>query len=396
MVDDHRKSGCLLDKMLYFLMIIILAYLDLPLPKSAPIELRHTPGKGWGAFATRDIKRGSLIMKERAMFVIQKLSGSITEQDISDAAKKLSDRQMYVFACLSGKKPHELFNGLMASGPLNLARIWSGICFSLESGVEQRLFGNYVEQKRWGLFPCHSRFNHSCQESAITPESQEGVRGGKTFISSFAMREIAAGEEITISYKNGFHCRTMEERHRLLDFQCRCTICDRALEDKHFRQVSDMRRRLIRGLIYLLDGIDENSEYDHDDSHSTPVICDPIMRKAADNCDFPLSARLIYDLLLATLEEAEGVLDVEEAATTWSHAWRRASSFGTAENRKIAKLAVQQKTWTERLRMAFQLDGRADAADYLHTLAYRRVKGIRSSSNACINSDTNNEIINHE
>jgi hypothetical protein len=128
-------------------------------------------------------------------------------------------------------------------------------------------------------------------------------------------------------------------------------------------------------LIYLLDGIDEISEYDND-PHLKPVICGPFMRKAADHCDFPLSARLIYDLLLVALKEAEGTLNVEEAANTWTHVWRRACSFGTKENCKIAKLAVQQQTWCERLGMAFQLDGRADAADYAHTLAYRRVKGV--------------------
>lgn len=351
--------------------MLILAYLDLPIPKYAPIELRPTPGKGWGVFATRDIKRGSLIMKERAMFIIRKPSDSITEQDVYQAVERLSDPQMHIIACLSGNKPRELSNGMMDSGPLDLAKIWGENCFSLESGVEQRLFGDYVVQKRWGLFPCHSRFNHSCQPNAGVPESQSDSWVKRTSTSSYAERGIAAGEEITISYKNGFRSRTLSERHRLLKFKCRCIVCDRASKDQNFRQISDMRRRLIRGLIYLLDGIDENSEYDGDDSHSRPVICDPVMRKAADNCDFPLSARLIYDLLLAALNETEGLLDVETAANTWTHVWRRACSFGTEENRKIAKLAVQQKTWAARLGMALQLDGRADAADYAHTLAYR-------------------------
>ncbi|KAE8556600.1 hypothetical protein EYB25_001302 [Talaromyces marneffei] len=359
------------------LTIIILAYFDLPIPKDAPIELRPTPGKGWGLFATRDIQRGSLIMKERALFVIQKASENITEQDISNAVKKLGDPQKHILACLSGNKPRKLSNGLMSSGPLKLARIWGENCFSLETGVEQRLFGNYIEEKRWGLFPCHSRFNHSCQENAFVPESQSEPGVGRNSTSSFAVRDIAAGEEITIGYQNGFHSHTMDERRRLLTFECRCTVCDRASKDRNFRQVSDMRRRLMRGLVYLLDSIDENSEYDDDNSpHFKPVICDPVMRKAADNCDFPLSTRLIYDLLLVALKEAEGVLDAEGAAYTWTHVWRRANSFGTAENRRIAKLDVQQKTWSERLGMAFQLDGRADAADYAHTLAYRRVKGI--------------------
>lgn len=270
------------------LTIIILAYFDLPIPKDAPIELRPTPGKGWGLFATRDIQRGSLIMKERALFVIQKASENITEQVISNAVKKLGDPQKHILACLSGNKPRKLSNGLMSSGPLKLARIWGENCFSLETGVEQRLFGNYIEEKRWGLFPCHSRFNHSCQENAFVPESQSEPGVGRNSTSSFAVRDIAAGEEITIGYQNGFHSHTMDERRRLLTFECRCTVCDRASKDRNFRQVSDMRRRLMRGLVYLLDSIDENSEYDDDNSpHFKPVICDPVMRKAADNCDFP-------------------------------------------------------------------------------------------------------------
>lgn len=359
------------------LTIVILAYLSLPIPKDAPFELRPTPGKGWGVFATRDIKRGTLIMKEKAMFVIPKGIENITQRDIENAFHKLSADQQYVYFCLSGNKPRHFPNGIVGSGWVNIIEIWEQNCFSLDVGVEQRLFGDFVDKKRWGLFPCHSRFNHSCEENAQVPESPSEAQGGRNSMSSSASRDIAAGEEITISYRNGFHSRTMDERHRLLEFECRCTVCDRALKNQNFRQVSDMRRRLIRGLIYLLDGIDENSEYDNgNDSHLKPVICDPVMRKAADNCDFALSARLIYDLLLVALKEAEGTLDVEQAANTWTHVWRRACSFGTEKNRRIAKLAVQQKTWSERLGMAFQLDGRADAADYGHTLAYRRVKGI--------------------
>ncbi|CAG8118958.1 unnamed protein product [Penicillium nalgiovense] len=44
------------------------------------------PGKGWGAFATKPIKRGSLILREKALFVIQKSTPEIMEVDNSKAA----------------------------------------------------------------------------------------------------------------------------------------------------------------------------------------------------------------------------------------------------------------------------------------------------------------------
>ncbi|CAG7965135.1 unnamed protein product [Penicillium nalgiovense] len=54
------------------------------------------PGKGWGAFATKPIKRGSLILREKALFVIQKSTPEIMEVDVLAAFSPLSPKEKTV------------------------------------------------------------------------------------------------------------------------------------------------------------------------------------------------------------------------------------------------------------------------------------------------------------
>jgi hypothetical protein len=86
-------------------------------------------------------------------------------------------------------------------------------------------------------------------------------------ITSIAAKDIGAGEEIYICYKTNLQSRTPEERCKAPRFpvSCNCRAC---LPGTTFHPLRDMRRKLIRGLSYLIQGVDI------DGSKSTTIIVD--------------------------------------------------------------------------------------------------------------------------
>ncbi|KAK3305711.1 uncharacterized protein B0T15DRAFT_511603 [Chaetomium strumarium] len=136
-------------------------YRLLKVPSDAPFELRPSPGKGWGAFATRPIKRGILIMIEDPLVVMHKSANEITK----------TSRGPFEF-----KNLLELFN---------------------EKAFPYHNLG-LKGSPAWGLFALHSRFNHSCLPNCVVPTNDD------QHIMSFATKDIALGEEITFCYSPHF------------------------------------------------------------------------------------------------------------------------------------------------------------------------------------------------
>ena len=211
-----------------------------------------------------------------------------------------------------------------------------------------------------GLFLLQSRFNHSCIPNAKIPLSK------KEIVTNFATRDIVAGEEITFCYETDFEGKTRHERHQALRFVCDCKAC---LVNTPFRQLSDIRRTLIRGLRYLKCGRDISG------CSSSPIIFDPKVRKAAERFEFPLSARLIYDLLIVVLLEEEKLLDDFMVEGLNPGIKQIADAFKIPSNARLAKLAMAQETWLGKFCMALRLDGQADIADRLISEKLRKLDG---------------------
>jgi hypothetical protein len=94
-----------------------------------------------------------------------------------------------------------------------------------------------------GMFIMSSRFNHSCIANAVfrTPTADT--------VTMLAAKNIAPGEEITFDYDHPFNymeARDRRERHEAHRFACDCKACRPGTQ---FQQASEMRRRLIRGLL---------------------------------------------------------------------------------------------------------------------------------------------------
>ncbi|KAM7194685.1 hypothetical protein V8F20_007877 [Naviculisporaceae sp. PSN 640] len=321
-------------------------YRRLPIPGQAPFELKPSPGKGWGAFATRRINQGALILSEKPLFTIRKPHAQITELDVAMAFQQLPASQKPLFFLLRDN------SSASSSGQFrSMAHVFAENSFNMAGEDHIGLQGDGPR----GLFPIHSRFNHSCVPNVKIPTAGTGEL---THVQSFAVRDIVPGEEITISYEGDFGCRTREERHRRLRFVCHCDACQAGAASQ---LLSDMRRRLVRGLQYLQTGRDLDGQKLGDSDRS--LITDLQLKRAAETHRIPLSSRLIYGLLVMVLTEQEGLLDHFLAERLSPGIWAVATVFQTESNARLAKCAMAQETWLERLCMAFPLYGRADAVD---------------------------------
>lgn len=285
-----------------------------------------------------------MILREQPLFAFHKPHQHITEKDIGAAFQNLSPREKQQFLCLrdNAYKPFTRMTDVLAENSFAIPQL------------------NATTSH--GLYLLHSRFNHSC-----IPNSKAPISGGEDSVVSFATRDIAAGEEITICYNTDFGGRTRRERHQALRFTCDCRAC----RPGTFQQLSDMRRTLVRGLQYLTLGQDL-------DGRRSSIIFNPRLRKAAEDYSIPISARLIYNLLMTVLLEQEGLLDEFMEQRMKPGISLTATMFETESNIEIARCAMAQDTWKSRLGTALSLDGREDAADSVTAIQLQRLQALRA------------------
>lgn len=208
------------------------------LPQDAPFEIRLSPGKGLGAFATKDIEATSCVLREEPLFVILKPESAINVNDVETAFSSLTKAQKQQFLRM-GVSANRSFVSKFDTFMRNR--------FNVGKSLD-------VEPDGQGMYLLCTRFNHSCVPNAAT------IIGSPPSIlkydqAIYAIKHIARGEEIAITYDASFDYLTTEMRRSsgLWDFVCNCRACN--VTDP-FHHVSDMRRALLRGLYYLLTGVD--------------------------------------------------------------------------------------------------------------------------------------------
>ncbi|KAK5988884.1 SET domain-containing protein 5 [Cladobotryum mycophilum] len=310
-------------------------YLSLPIPSDAPFELKPSPRRGWGAFAKTRIPQGAIILTEKPLFVIQKPSTEITEHDVLQTFNRLppAKKQQFLLLRENAAQPFNYMEEAFCENSFNVVQ---------PDGATHH-----------GLFLLHSRFNHSCMPNTVIPANDRGV------VTSFAIRDILPGEEITFLYNRNLEYMTRGERQIVQRFMCSCKTCTKGGPLQ--QELSDMRRRLARGLEYLINGQDVDRNQHHADYS---LIIDLELKKAAEGLCIPFSSRFIYNLLIIFLIEEEGLLD--NGALLSLHPRMEAASkvFKTAENARLAKLVMEQESWREKVFLSFRLWGREDAADH--------------------------------
>ncbi|PQE17468.1 SET domain protein [Rutstroemia sp. NJR-2017a WRK4] len=308
-------------------------YLSLRIPPNSPFELKPSSGKGWGAFSTAKIPRGTLILEEQPLFITKLDPPEFHEADARMAYQNMSPEAKRQFSSLRNNGG-ERFS--------NMADVWAENSFSMY---------NKSQSSGHALFVLMSRFNHSCVPNARIP-----VRHNEA-AAIFAVRDIELEEEITFCYTSDLSVRVSSQRRRVLGFPCQCQACQISTP---FHELSEARRTLLRGLDFLTGGkevVNEGQDLEK------PIIFDPKLRKQVQDFDISLSSRFIYDILIVYLLEEEGLLDefllkeLVPAVTTTKDLFRN------RDNIKMASLALAQPTWFGRVCVAFSMYGREDPAD---------------------------------
>lgn len=308
------------------------AYTRLPIPADAPVELRPSPGKGYGAFATRDIKKNEVILRGEALFVIKKPVAKITEAQVRRAVRKLTPQ----------KKSQ--FMSIRDNGSKRFPTLLDSFCEDSVHVIQPDGTEGH------GPSVLLSRFNHSCVPNARVPFTGDGNG------SIVANRDIATGEEVTNCYIPVFLSWTSSERRKHMRFVCDCRTC---VPGTDYQLLSDTRRRLIRGLYFLVTGLDNGPE----ESGPDCPIPDPKLRKAAYKFTTPLTSRFAQGLLYFALLEAEGLLhddlvdlvtDITDMAGTW---------LKTENNARVADLVGKQENRFAKFGVASTIYGQPDEGD---------------------------------
>jgi len=180
------------------------------LAKIPGYKISNAGDKGLGAFALQMFRRGNLIIAEAPLFSIHKQDdgGPIDFQSVAAAVDSLSSEEVQKYVSLKnadaeGKRYANPFLG-----------IYSTNAYETGSGGQGRIFLEV------------SRFNHSCLPNARTSWNPDINR-----MRIYALRDIALGEEIFVSYlasRNVYGSSRAERQNRLMSrymFTCACTAC---------------------------------------------------------------------------------------------------------------------------------------------------------------------------
>ncbi|KAK6842088.1 short/branched chain specific acyl-CoA dehydrogenase [Apiospora arundinis] len=165
------------------------------------------PGKGIGLVATRLIRRGERIMAMRPALVVHE---DLIDELALDSQNKLLDQATRAL-------PEERRGIFLAqAGELGGHRI-ADILFTNSFQVSLSMGGDW----HFGNFPEVSRLNHDCRPNLAFYIDQNLTH------RTHAIRDIQAGEELTISYLDSFRARAVRQAraHASWGFSCRCSQC---------------------------------------------------------------------------------------------------------------------------------------------------------------------------
>ena len=185
--------------------------------------VRSIPKKGQGLIATQIIPKGTRILSEKPIFTISGIGNSLDliNQRIATELKQVSKYNQRAFLSL-----HNNFRGSLAP--------FLGI-------VKTNALPLGSDATESGLFLQASRINHAC-----LPNCQHTWNASIGEETIHTVREIAQGEEMTISYS---HTGPSKSRRGHLQknfgFDCTCTLCslpaaERVISDNRLEEVQHL------------------------------------------------------------------------------------------------------------------------------------------------------------
>ena len=244
-------------------------------------SVEPVPGKGLGVRAQRDFSPGEEIITEMVT-----IHCSRHQEGEAPGPTAQQARQIYQNYNRLSTVDKFRVTSLFCMGERSILNIFSTNSFTITS-------------KYCGLFVRISRINHACDPNACYNNS------GSLEKVVTALREIKAGEEITISYiTNNWDVRS--ERRSALScwgFTCQCTVC--VTSDKRLL-TNDTLRRTIRNMDLIIAEykvkLDNSIEYQFCDKRGITNIDEEHSRKR--NTDIYLG----LPQLIKTAEERIAVI----------------------------------------------------------------------------------------
>lgn len=170
-------------------------------------EIRPVSGKGLGIFATRGVTKGTTVIREPFLLSV---TNPHTPETVATAVANLSpaERAAFLVLHMPANKPGD-GNVLDANTPKGMREIFLFNCFGRDHGHTSAV---YLQT---------SRMNHSCQ-----PNCAAVANGDDNVVR--ALKDIAAGDELTIDYGQLGDWLLFERREQLMDyweFFCECEKC---------------------------------------------------------------------------------------------------------------------------------------------------------------------------
>ena len=198
--------------------------------------------RGLSAFAERDIKRGERILAEAPLIEVAiPRGGSINLTSLVNGLSE-SDRASYF----------SLSQNAMYGEAKSAVGIWRTNAYPQDSPLRMAAdlhHGVEPPEKKVACYAAACRFNHSC-----TPNAHIAWNGGLRKQTIHVLRDIATGEELSVSYLAELATPSADRRRKLREcfgFECECAACAR-VDDA--RWASDERRARIGQLAAMVSG----------------------------------------------------------------------------------------------------------------------------------------------
>jgi tetratricopeptide (TPR) repeat protein len=217
------------------------------------VEVKSSPGKGRGLFATRDLEAGEVIMAEKSFCIVW----ANEEEALTSMTYDFRDDRIRVFPAGLCKavvrrlidNPSQVskfldlygdYRGTESKGQSGRDGDWGKAIdvFQVHDVVARNAFGPDPRSASAGLWILASYINHSC-----LPNSEKEYVGDLMLLR--ATRSIAAGEEILHAYdlSSDYDAR-VEALMRTWGFSCDCKLC--VAEKADSEEVRSKRRELER------------------------------------------------------------------------------------------------------------------------------------------------------
>ncbi|KAK9426737.1 putative SET domain-containing protein [Seiridium unicorne] len=187
------------------------------LPDTDLFTIESVPSKGKGLIASKPIPAGTLLISEPPLFTTASLTNADTiEKDLGVIVRSLPKEGQRAFLSLHNNFPGQ---------PNPFSNIIRSNGYPLGPNSEVG-----------GIFPLIARLNHSC-----LPNAQHSWNEKLQRQTVYAVRDVAAGAELTLSYHNGGPSTERKAAlKQFFGFDCACELC--SLPPEKLRK-SDKRLR---------------------------------------------------------------------------------------------------------------------------------------------------------